>query len=335
MGQLDCKPCSKATCRPVKTTVPLLMLLGLLAVSVVSFAQQIPDPDFDVTIKTKTYPKDRPRVVIDEAHHNFHTAGDRYKPLAQLLANDGYDVQPGTEKFQPQTLREVRVLIVANAQGEGATEETSPPAFTDAECDIVRDWVSGGGSLLLIADHAPFGVAAAELSKQFGISMGKGIAFDPVNSEKAPTILVFSAAKGQLGAHPIIQGRTAQERIKRIVTFGGQSLSVRGGAAALLKLDSTAYESENRAELELALASVRAQGNAPLRMTHATPAAGRAQAAALTFGKGRVVILAEAAMLSAQILKQPEGDVKFGMNTAGNDDRQFALNILHWLSAAL
>jgi hypothetical protein len=56
------------------------------------------------------------------------------------------------------------------------------------------------------------------------------------------------------------------------------------------------------------------------------------------FGKGRVVILGEAAMLTAQISKSTEPsspDQKFGMNTPGNDDRQFALNILHWLSSAL
>jgi hypothetical protein len=48
--------------------------------------------------------------------------------------------------------------------------------------------------------------------------------------------------------------------------------------------------------------------------------------------------MGEAGMFSAQIALQPEGsgaDFKFGMNTPGNDDRQFALNVLHWLSSAL
>jgi hypothetical protein len=42
-------------------------------------------------------------------------------------------------------------------------------------------------------------------------------------------------------------------------------------------------------------------------------------------------------MFSAQILKEPQAsspDFKFGMNTPGNDDKQFALNVVHWLSAA-
>jgi len=59
------------------------------------------------------------------------------------------------------------------------------------------------------------------------------------------------------------------------------------------------------------------------------PARGRAQGVALQFGSGRVVVLGEAAMLTAQI----GGDGHpFGMNVPGNDDRQLALNILHWLS---
>jgi hypothetical protein len=334
---LDCKPRSEATSVRVKSIARLPMFLALMAACVSAFAQAIPDPDFDATVKQKTYTKDHPRVVIDEAHQNFHTAGERYKPLAQLLTNDGYEVQPGTEKFQPQTLQAMRVLIVANARGEGATEEGSPSAFTDAECDIVRDWVSGGGSLLLIADHAPFGSAASELSKRFGISMGKGMVFDTANFESEPSIVVFSAEKGQLGDHPIIRGRSAQERIKRIVAFEGQSLRAPGNATPLLKFAPTAYEAENQSQLQLALDAVRGQGTAPKRVPYATPAAGRAQAVAMTLGKGRVVVLGEAAMFSAQILKEPQAsspDFKFGMNTPGNDDKQFALNVVHWLSAA-
>jgi len=59
----------------------------------------------------------------------------------------------------------------------------------------------------------------------------------------------------------------------------------------------------------------------------------------LSFGQGRIVVLGEAALLSAQILRFTDGnqqrDTKIGMNVAGNDDRQVALNIVHWLSRLL
>ncbi|HVY83032.1 MAG TPA: hypothetical protein VG994_18755 [Steroidobacteraceae bacterium] len=322
--------------RPLR--LPVLAMLVLACSS--AFAQVSADPDFDATVKVKTYgAKEHPLVVIDEAHNNLHTADGLYKPLATLLTNDGYTVEAGKEKFQPQTLRAMRVLIVANARPESTAEGAAISAFTDAECDIVRDWVIDGGSLLLIADHAPFGTAANELAKRFGVSMGKGIAFDLVSYESLPTFVAFSADHGQLGDHPILKGLHPGERIKRVVAFGGQSLSVPGGATALLKFGPTSLESENQSELQLALEDARARGpSAPAALVrHATPAAGRAQAVALVVGTGRVVVAGEAGMFSAQIAKgqQPSGaDLKFGMNTAGNDDKQFALNVLHWLSRA-
>jgi hypothetical protein len=55
----------------------------------------------------------------------------------------------------------------------------------------------------------------------------------------------------------------------------------------------------------------------------------------MEFGRGRLVITGEAAMFSAQVMHRGwRPDFKFGMNAPGNDDRQFALNALHWLSRA-
>jgi hypothetical protein len=45
-----------------------------------------------------------------------------------------------------------------------------------------------------------------------------------------------------------------------------------------------------------------------------------------------VFVVGEAAVLTAQI--DPLG-FKFGMNRPGSDDKQFALNIMHWLSGLL
>jgi len=56
--------------------------------------------------------------------------------------------------------------------------------------------------------------------------------------------------------------------------------------------------------------------------------AGPLQGAAMTVGRGRVVVLGEAAMLTAQV----DGGQRFGMNLTGIDNRQFALNVMHWLS---
>ena len=63
-----------------------------------------------------------------------------------------------------------------------------------------------------------------------------------------------------------------------------------------------------------------------------TSAAGKGQAVALESGKGRVVVFGEAAALTAQIGSR---NLRYGMNYAGADNRQLALNIMHWLSRLL
>ena len=56
---------------------------------------------------TPTRPR-HPRVLFDEAHHNFHTASGRYKPFAELITSDGYQVIPNREKFTREVAREGR-----------------------------------------------------------------------------------------------------------------------------------------------------------------------------------------------------------------------------------
>jgi hypothetical protein len=314
----------------------LLMLYLALAGSANLHAQVVSDPAFDTTVARPAYVEEHPRVVIDEAHFNYHTASDRYRPLALLLRSDGYEVSAGTAKFDRDSLRAVKVLIVANARGgaEGSAS-VAAPAFTGAECDAVRDWVRAGGALLLIADHAPFGSAAANLASRFGVVMGKGHVFDLTNSDTNPAILVFSNDNGLLGQHAITRGRSEMENVRRVVAFEGQSLSVPPGATILMKLGSTAYKSDSREDMRLAQSAARRSSASHMAIDHARSVTGAAQGLAMEFGHGRVVITGEAAMFSAQVIHQePRPDFKFGMNAPGNDDRQFALNALHWLSRA-
>lgn len=303
-------------------------------------AQQAADPTFKPTIAKPTYAANGPTVVIDEAHSNFHTAGMRYKPFADLLRSDGYVVASGTKKFSKESLAEVKILVIANA---GIPERGAAPAsaFTDAECDAVRDWVRDGGSLLLIADHAPFGAAAANLSQRFGVEMGKGWVFDRGETEDSLTAqLVFSSQNKLLGDHPIIRGRDGTEVVKKIRSFTGQSLSIPAGAAVLMKLSETARECATQAQLsEIAKAINGDSDHRAVVKENSTSVAGRAQGIALPFGKGKLVVLGEAAMLSAQVATVADGktkrEVKVGMNVPGYDNQQFAINLLHWLSGAV
>jgi len=290
-------------------------------VTVVQAQEQIVDSNFVIVVEKPAYPQAGPIVAIDEAHCNFHTATGQYRPFAKLLESDGYAVRASLSKFQPGALTGIAVLVIANALPDDSLDLTKP-AFTDAECDIVKEWVKAGGSLLLIADHAPFGSAAQNLARRFGMNMGQGWAFDRDETGELTSKLVFSRANGLLGTHSILKGRSPREEISVVKTFTGQSLSVPINATALLAFSANAYEAATREVL-----------NAENPVRNSKSIAGRAQGIALSFGQGRVVALGEAGFLTAQLIRWPDGrEVRFGMNVPGSDDQQFALNVMHWLS---
>lgn len=292
-------------------------VVTFLLLSQIVPAQQRPDPEFNVVVEHPAYRKAFPRVLFDEAHNNFHTTEGRYKPFADLIMSDGYHVVRNRKPFTRAALDTFKILVIANALGaeEMDDEGAEKPAFTDEECDAVRDWVRAGGALLLIADHAPFGGAAENLGKRFEVEMSKGYALDPENSLKDQNALLFSRENKLLLDHAITRGRNDSEKINRVLTFTGQSLKGPKDSSAFLSFGATARDVANP------------------NSTTEVPAVGRAQGIALKFGKGRVVVLGEAAMLSAQLAGAQ--DRRMGMNVPGSDNRQLALNIMHWLSGVL
>lgn len=299
----------------MKTLTLLLLCAGLP-----SFAQQAADPNFPTKVADPAYRQNGPKVLIDAAHHNFHTADGGYKPFADLMASDGYVIQSNTALFTPAVLKGQQILVIANARGAGndaPMPARTKPAFTEQECEVVRDWVRSGGSLLLVADHFPIGDATQILASQFGVAMSKGVTQDPAHTAPnmgSPSILVYSREDKLLADHAITNGRNEKESVKRVVTFTGQSLVGPPESFAILKLADTAVDIS------------RPSGQK-------TSAAGHCQGLALAYGKGRVVVLGEASMLSAQVAGPRRRPM--GMNAPGIDNRQFALNLMHWLSRLL
>lgn len=293
----------------------LLLVLCLAFSANTALAQQIADPNFDTKVAKPAYKKNGPKVLFDEAHYNFHTASGRYKPFADLITSDGYQITPNTQKFSTQTLNGYQVLVISNALGAAQMNapEAGNPAFTDEEADAVRDWVKNGGALLLIADHAPMGAANQILGTRFGVDMSKAFTLDTKNSEpQNPGFIIYTRASGRLAKHPITDGRRKEESLNKIITFTGQSLKGPADSVAFMKLADTAQDV--------------VQGKS-------TSAAGRAQGIALKFGKGRVVVMGEAGMLSAQLAGPNRSP--FGMNLRGIDNRQLALNLMRWLTGKL
>lgn len=276
--------------------------------------EQSVDKDYVPAVAHPAYAADGPVVAIDEAHRNFHTISGEYAPFAALLRADGYRVQAQTKPLSLDTLGQVNILVIANA--------LAPPggaAFSDAEIAALKAWVEAGGSLLLISDHAPFGRAAAGLARSFGVDMGEG--YVAVRQYGGISSQIEFSGKG-LGAHPILSGRGKDEQVKHVRTFTGQSLGVPADGTALLILPGDALEVAGPREV----GALRHGETVPGRRV-----GGRAQAVALPVGKGRVVIAGEAAFFTAQILRL-EGRPPERFGVRAEDDRQFVLNVLHWLS---
>jgi hypothetical protein len=305
--------------------IPGLVLF--IFTSVAASAQETADRHFDARVENPAYTKNFPRVLFDEAHYNFDTTNNRYKPFADLIFNDGYHLAVNRQPFTRESLKSFKILIIVNPLGgeDVDDDEGKDAAFTPLECEAVSDWVRGGGALLFIADGAPFGSAAEILAKKLGVDMSKGHTRDPAHSDKESTelsenqaadrgVIVYSRENRLLVDHPITNGRSDAERVDRVMIFNGQSLRGPEGSEVFLKLADTAIDDVPTSEKKLS-------------------AAGRAQGVALRLGKGRVVLLADAAMLSAQVTGSDNRP--FGMNIPDVDNNQLALNIMHWLSGLL
>ena len=295
-----------------------------------SSAQQVPDSSYAPAIAQPAFaPGSGPRVLIDEAHHNFHTAGDRYYPFAALLRRDGFQVDASDHRFDRESLAPAKILVIANALGDrnriraDSTDWSlpTPSAFTPEEVEAVRKWVEeDGGSLFLIADHMPMGGAAADMAAAFGLIFTHGFARDTLDTSGT---MIFRRANGTLIDHPVTNGRSEAERIDSVATFTGQAFRpidrpitrvdpiLRMGPGMIQLYPETAWQFTDSTRVE--------------------PVDGWMQGAVIRFGKGRVAAFGEAAMFTAQLAgpsRQPAG-----MNTpVAVQNHQFLLNIVRWLA---
>ena len=266
-----------------------------------------------------------PLVLIDEAHHNFHTAGGRYRPFARLLESDGLRVAANTRQLAAAVLANARVLVVANAlnqRNERQSDWRLPAlsAFDDSEIAATVAWVRNGGSLLIIADHMPFAGAATKLAAAFGIHFFNGYALwgeaDPRTGDYPIT---FRRSDGTLRANAIVDGGIPTARVDSIESFTGSAFWIDSPAALpIMRLPTKTRIMMPVVAWQFSDSTATVAGD------------GLLQGGALTFGRGRVAVFGEAAMFTAQ--RKGEASVPMGMNApAASQNAQFVLNVVHWL----
>lgn len=287
-------------------------------------AQQVGDTAFRPDVGPPRWaPGKGPHVVLDEAHHNFHTLEGRYLTFGRLLREDGFVVTSGREPFSPQGLDGTDVLVVANAlAAENESQEDwklpTPSAFTTDEISAVRSWVEDGGALLLIADHMPFPGAAHELAAAFGFELLNGFALEGGVTDPRPP-LVFRRSDGSLPDSPVTLGEGPGQAVDSVASFTGEAFRAPAGAARVLVLppgtrallpDTSWAFHDDTPEVDVS---------------------GWSQGATLQVGRGRVAVFGEAAMFSAQIAG-PERK-PMGMNApVASQNARLLVNLMRWLA---
>jgi hypothetical protein len=296
----------------------LVSAVMIMAASAILNGQQVADTGYNPLISNPAYARGRgPVVFIDEGHFNFHTKNDRYLPFAKVLERDGYRIDGYSGAFTAGNLKKGRILVISNALNEtNVTRWYKPilPAFTAEEIETVRRWVEQGGSLFLIADHMPFGGAAADLAAAFGFGFTDGFAAD--TSKPGPAF--FYRNNGTLSDNIITNGRDISEHVDTIASFTGQAFTIPAEAYTILSFTD---------KFNLLLSDTAWVFDASTRFVNLD---GWSQAAFRKYGKGRVVVSGEAAMFTAQLAGPQQA--KAGMNSpVARENYKLLLNIIHWL----
>lgn len=276
-------------------------------------AQQVADPEADLSVAAPAFTIGAgPRVVIDGAHHNFHTVDGRYAPFAELLRNDGFRVEGSMAPFSDTSLATVDVLVIANALAAENVERwqlPTPSAFTADEIAAVRRFVERGGSLLLIADHMPMAGAAGDLALAFGVHFDNGFALDGDNKPD-----LFTHENGGLTDDPLLAS------IRQVRTFTGSAFSA-PNSRPLLRLDARYQVLMPKVAWKFSESTPRISGE------------GLLQGAVLELGRGRVAVFGEAAMFTAQVSGPQRAPM--GLRAPGAEqNKAFALKIVRWLGRA-
>ena len=286
--------------------------LSLVAVMSCSDSEQQADPDFVPKNIKKTFSQSNsPVVFIDEAHNNFLTKNGRYKPFAQVLSSDGYAVKSSNEKFTLAYLQQANILVVANALDKNRRDWTPPfdDAFNSSEVEAVKQWVIQGGSLFLVADHTPFPKVIENLSSAFGFEFSNGHVRDAL----------FRIDDKSLAEHSITQGDSQSERITQVKSFGGSAFQIPAKAQPLLTLGKRATSVVPKIPFQINAKTPRVSMN------------GWHQGAVLEVGEGRVAVFSEGMMFSSQFVAAT--GKKYGLESNGAEqNEQFLLNVMHWLS---
>jgi hypothetical protein len=298
----------------------IIIILHFLLLSVTNcLSQAIPDSLFLPAIADPIYPSSSgPVIHIDEAHHNYHTAAERFFPFAKCLQADGYRIAVNKNRFTPESLEGIKILVISNAIHQNNLHSWNNPvlsAFDSSEVSVLQEWVENGGRLFLIADHMPFGGAARELASVFGFELCNCFAMD----SRKRRIEYFTRSEAGLSDNDWTREDYPSGELDSIVSFTGSAFKIPKQAIPVLKLNDYRILSPEQAW----------QFN---ENTKEESSEDYYQLAVLKYGNGKVILSGEAAMFTAQLA----GATKVGMNSEeAKHNISLLRKLMRWLSKDL
>lgn len=293
-------------------------ILLLLCVTL-SMAQPLVDTTFRVTVEQPRFKQGSgPKVLVDEGHNNLHKKEGGLFVFTRMMESDGAVVESNVKKFSADILDGYDILVIVNALHDsnvGNWQNPCPSAFTEEEIFAVVNFVKNGGSLLFVADHMPYGGAAQDMGKAFGVEWSNGFAIQP-GKNWPPSF--FTRESGMVKDSPVTTEGEYLKTINGIASFTGSVFKVPERAKPFMVYD------DSHAVLVPDVAWQFSEN------TKNFNSEGWVQGACLDYGKGRIVFLGEAAMITAQL----RGKTRIGMNSPeAPENAQLALNIFRYLAA--
>lgn len=171
----------------------MVTIIILLSAAGLVLGQQVSDPGFAPPVPRPAYAiGEGPRVVIDEAHHNFHTAAGRYRPFAELLRRDGYRVDAVDRRLSPEAPEGATPVIVFGSGSVSYETRRSLEVSADTPRVPIEGWCqlallgAGRGRVAVSGEAAIF---SAQLAGPQGLRMGMNSPFATRNYQLLLNIL--------------------------------------------------------------------------------------------------------------------------------------------------
>lgn len=212
-----------------------------------------------------------------------------YHKAAQFLAAREFEVGRNADApLSAEALRDADVLVIAHPSEPKWERTTSarPPRFSDDEIAAVRDFVERGGGLIILAEteHDKYGNNLNDLLAPFGIRIENATAFDYAHYDTVTSWVLAQPGTNGVATTGLLS------QVRDVCLYRAGTLQVSGAAKPALFTSDVAQPPR-----------------APVM-------------AAATFGRGRVVVIADSDWL---------GDEFFGQH----DHQTLWANIAYWAAA--